>query len=152
VEVELTAGVDPSELDAPDLSVEWSDFDDQGGPTERVPLGVAFWARSGDKGGNANVGVWATSPAGFVWLARELDVERFRELVPDAAGLDVTRTLLPNLLAVNFVVHGLLGRGVSSATRPDPQAKGLGEYLRSRLVDLPTWVLDPVPVRLDEHV
>ncbi|MFP5308110.1 MAG: acyclic terpene utilization AtuA family protein [Actinomycetes bacterium] len=151
VELELTAGVDPAELDAPELSVEWSDFEVEDATTQRVPLGTVFGARSGDKGGNANVGVWATSRAGFVWLARELDVPRFRELVPDADGLEVTRTLLPNLLAVNFVVHGLLGRGVSSATRPDPQAKGLGEYLRSRLVDLPAWVLEPVPVRLDER-
>ena len=70
--------------------------------------------------------------------ARHLTIERFRELLPEAADLQVDRYELPNLLALNFVVHGLLGQGVSATTRPDPQAKGLGEYLRSRLVTVPS--------------
>jgi hypothetical protein len=48
---------------------------------------------------------------------------------------------LPNLRALNFVVAGILGDGVASATRPNPQAKGLGEYLRSRLVDIPETII-----------
>jgi hypothetical protein len=112
------------------------------GPTARVPLGRAFGARSGDKGGNANVGVWARSPEGYAWLAGFLDVERLRSLLPEARGLEVRRHELPNLLALNFVVAGLLGEGVSSSTRIDPQAKGLGEYLRAKLVDLPVALLD----------
>jgi hypothetical protein len=108
-----------------------------GGPTRRLPLGTAFGARSGDKGGNANVGVWARSAAGHAWLASTLTVEAFRALVPEAAGCEVLRYELPNLLALNFVVVGLLGEGVASSVRFDPQAKALGEYLRSRLVDLP---------------
>ena len=106
-------------------------------PTKRVPLGTVAGARSGDKGGNANVGLWARDDAGFAYLARELTVERLRQLLPEAALLDVERYELPNLRAVNFVVRGLLGEGVASSTRPDPQAKSLGEYLRSRLVDVP---------------
>jgi hypothetical protein len=70
-------------------------------------------------------------------------------LLPEAAGLDVDRHVLPNLLAVNFVVHGLLGEGVASSTRPDPQAKSLGEYLRSRLVDVPEAILATVPAADD---
>jgi len=112
-----------------------------GGATARRPLGLLFGARSGDKGGNANVGVWARSPAAFAWLRDFLDVERFRVLVPDAAALEVRRFELPNLLALNFVVVGLLGDGVAASTRADPQAKGLGEYLRSRVVDLPLALL-----------
>jgi hypothetical protein len=112
------------------------------GPTRRVPLGTIVGARSGDKGGNANVGLWARTAAGGAWLADTLTVERFKVLVPEAADLTVTRHDLPDLHAVNFVVHGLLGEGVSSATRPDPQAKGLGEYVRSRLVDVPVDLLD----------
>ena len=112
-----------------------------GGPTRRLPLGIAFGARSGDKGGNANVGVWARSAAGYAWLATTLTVERFRALVPEAAGCDVLRHELPNLRALNFVVVGLLGEGVASSFRFDPQAKALGEYLRSRLVDLPEALL-----------
>ena len=48
----------------------------------------------------------------------------------------------PNLLALNFVLVGLLGDGVAASVRSDPQAKGLGEYLRSRLVELPVALLD----------
>jgi hypothetical protein len=112
------------------------------GPTARAPLGRAFGARSGDKGGNANVGVWARNEAGYRFLAGFLSVERFRELIPEARGLEVRRYELPNLLALNFVVVGLLGEGVSSTTRIDPQAKGLGEWLRARVVDLPRELLE----------
>ena len=103
----------------------------------RAPLGLVCGARSGDKGGNANVGLWTSGPAQYAWLRGYLTTERFRELLPEAAGLPVQRYELPLLRAVNFVVVGLLGDGVASSTRPDPQAKGLGEYIRSRLVDLP---------------
>ena len=112
------------------------------GPTVRAPLGRVFGARSGDKGGTANVGVWARSEAGYRFLAGFLTVERFRELIPEAGKLVVHRHELPNLRALNFVVVGLLGEGVSSTTRIDPQAKGLGEWLRARVVELPAELLD----------
>lgn len=111
------------------------------GPTRRVPLGRVVGARSGDKGGNANVGLWARDDAGWAWLRATLTTERFRELLPEAAGLAVRRYELPHLRALNLVVVGLLGEGVASATRPDPQAKGLGEYLRSRTVEVPVRLL-----------
>ncbi|HEY8517677.1 MAG TPA: acyclic terpene utilization AtuA family protein [Candidatus Binatia bacterium] len=113
-----------------------------GGPTERRPLGTLVGARSGDKGGNANVGLWARTPEAYAWLRELLTVERFRELVPEAASLEVRRYELPNLLALNFVVVGLLGDGVAASTRFDPQAKGLGEYVRSRWVPIPRVLLD----------
>ncbi len=109
---------------------------DLSGPTRRAPLGLVCGARSGDKGGNANVGLWTPDPAAYGWLREYLNVERFRELLPEAIGLEVRRYELPNLYALNFVVVGLLGLGVAASTRPDPQAKGLGEYLRSRHVDI----------------
>jgi Acyclic terpene utilisation family protein AtuA len=109
--------------------------------TKRVPLGAVVGARSGDKGGNANVGLWARTEAAYQWLAGAITVDRFRELLPEAAGLDVLRHELPNLLALNFVVVGLLGEGVAASTRFDPQAKSLGEYVRSRLVDVPEALL-----------
>jgi hypothetical protein len=112
------------------------------GPTTRVPLGAVFGARSGDKGGNANVGIWARDERAYRFLAGFLTVERFRELIPEARQLPVQRYELPNLLAVNFVVVGLLGEGVSSSTRVDPQAKGLGEWLRARVVELPVELLE----------
>ena len=85
--------------------------------------------------------MWARSAAGYAWLAITLTVERFRALVPEVAGCAVLRYELPNLRALNFVVVGLLGEGVASSVRFDPQAKALGEYLRSRLVDLPEALL-----------
>ena len=111
-------------------------------PEVRAPLGAVFGARSGDKGGDANVGVWGRTEAAYDWLARNLTVERFKELVPEAASLQVDRYELPNLLALNFVVVGLLDEGVSSSTRVDPQAKGLGEWLRARVVDLPAALVE----------
>ncbi len=106
-------------------------------PARRLPLGTIIGARSGDKGGNANVGLWARDEAGWAWLRSTLTTTAFRALLPEADDLRVDRYELPNLRALNFVVVGLLGEGVAASTRPDPQAKGLGEYLRSRLVDVP---------------
>ncbi|MBW0118195.1 DUF1446 domain-containing protein [Pseudonocardia sp. KRD-169] len=113
------------------------------GPTVRAPLGRVCGARSGDKGGNANVGLWARDDAGHAWLRAYLTVDRLRELLgPEAADLRIERYELPTLRAINVVVHRLLGDGVASTARPDPQAKGLGEYLRSRTVDVPAALLD----------
>ncbi|MBO4236246.1 acyclic terpene utilization AtuA family protein [Pseudonocardia alni] len=111
------------------------------GPTRRLPLGEIAAARSGDKGGNANIGLWTRTDDEYAWLRGHLTVERVRELLPEAAELEIRRFDLPNLRALNIVVVGILGAGVASATRPDPQAKGLGEYLRSRLVDIPVALL-----------
>jgi hypothetical protein len=109
--------------------------------TRRVPLGAVVGARSGDKGGDANLGVWARGDDSYEWLRNFLTVERLRELLPETATLAVERYELPNLRALNFVVPGLLGRGVAASTRFDPQAKALGEWLRSRLVDVPEELL-----------
>jgi hypothetical protein len=111
------------------------------GETRRVPLGTILGARSGDKGGNANLGVWARTDAGHRWLAEELTTAKLTELLPEIRGLNVERHPLPNLRAVNFVLHGLLGEGVAASTRFDPQAKALGEWFRSRLADLPVEAL-----------
>jgi hypothetical protein len=83
------------------------------------------------------VGLWATSPAAYDWLRQYLTTDRFKELLTEASSLQVDRYELPNLLALNFVVHGLLAPGVSGTARPDAQAKGLGEYLRSRVITVP---------------
>ncbi|MEV7467970.1 acyclic terpene utilization AtuA family protein [Streptomyces kronopolitis] len=105
--------------------------------TRRAPLGLVAGARSGDKGGAANIGVWARTERGWRWLAHELTVERLRQLLPETAGLPVDRHVLPNLRALNFVVDGLLGEGVAAQARFDPQAKAVGEWLRARHMDIP---------------
>jgi Acyclic terpene utilisation family protein AtuA len=111
------------------------------GPTRRVALGTIAAARSGDKGGDANIGVWVRTDEQWVWLVGALTVERVREMLPEAAELPITRTVLPKLRALNFVVEGILGRGAGSQARFDPQAKGLGEWLRCRQIDIPEELL-----------
>nr|WP_052863672.1 acyclic terpene utilization AtuA family protein [Streptomyces niger] len=111
------------------------------GATRRAPLGLVAGARSGDKGGAANVGVWARTDEAWAWLAHELTTERLRTLLPETADLPVERHVLPNLRALNFVIDGLLGAGVASQARFDPQAKALGEWLRARHLDIPEVLL-----------
>jgi hypothetical protein len=133
------------------------------------PLGTFVGARSGDKGGAANVGVWVMDPAEasavrladgelvepgaspdevaladarYAWLLSLMTADGVRALLPESQGLRVDIHPLPNLRAVNVVIHGLLGRGVAETSRPDPQAKGLGEHLRARIVDIPVELLD----------
>jgi Acyclic terpene utilisation family protein AtuA len=110
-------------------------------PTRRVPLGRIAAARSGDKGGSANVGVWVRTEEQWRWLVHTLTTQTLKELLPEIADLTVTRYRLPNLRAVNFVIDDILGQGVAYQARFDPQAKGLGEWLRSRCLDIPERLL-----------
>jgi len=111
------------------------------GPTVDGPLGLLAQARSGDKGGNANVGVWVTDDEAWPWLASAITTDRLRQLLPEAADLRIDRYELGNLRAVNFVIHGLLDGGATEARRFDKQAKALGEWLRARHVPLPERLL-----------
>ncbi|MGA4993236.1 acyclic terpene utilization AtuA family protein [Nonomuraea bangladeshensis] len=108
------------------------------GPCVRLPLGRVAGARSGDKGGDANLGVWVDTDERYAWLEAYLTAGRLAALLPELAAYRVERHELPNLRALNFVVHGLLGRGVAASTRMDPQAKALGEELRAQVVDVPS--------------
>jgi hypothetical protein len=101
------------------------------------PLGVLAGARSGDKGGNANVGFWVRTDPAYEWLGSYLTIEGVHRLMPEADGLEIERHDFPNLRALNFVIKDLLGEGVSSSTRTDPQAKSLGEFFRAKLVPIP---------------
>jgi hypothetical protein len=106
-----------------------------------APIGRVAGARSGDKGGNANLGVWVRTDEGYGWLEQFLTVARLKELLPETDSLEVTRYELPNLNALNFVIYGLLGEGVAASTRQDAQAKSLGEWLRARVVEIPEGLL-----------
>ena len=112
------------------------------GPTIPIPLGRLIGTRSGDKGGDANLGVFTRDDAAYPWVVGELTVERLRELLPEIADLPVERYLLPRLRAMNFVIRGLLEEGVAASTRSDPQAKSLGEWLRARVVEAPVDLID----------
>lgn len=117
------------------------------GDTRAVPLGELVHARSGDKGGDANVGLWvpAEHPGrddAVAWLLGVVNPGWVQAMLPEAADLDVDVHPLPNLGGVNIVIHGLLGEGVSSSTRLDPQAKALGEWLRARVTAVPLTLLE----------
>ena len=111
--------------------------------TRRAPLGTFVHARSGDKGGDANIGLWVSAGRQdrADWLLSNVTPELVRKLVPEAEGLEVEVFALPNLNAVNVLVRGLLGEGVAASSRFDPQAKGLGEWVRSRYVEIPEELL-----------
>ncbi len=112
-----------------------------GGGLVRAPLGRLVGARSGDKGGTANLGVWARSDRAFAWLEATLTSDALVRLLPEAAAFPIERHVFPNLRAINFVIDGLLGEGVASSTRFDPQGKALGEWLRARWVEIPEELL-----------
>jgi len=110
------------------------------GSLRSVPLGDLVYARSGDKGGDANLGLWVPQgrpDAAVEWLLRTVNQGWVRKLLPEAEELAIDITPLPHLRGVNIVIHDLLGEGVAASTRFDPQAKGLGEWARSRFVDIP---------------
>ena len=112
------------------------------GDTQAIPLGRLFGTRSGDKGGCANVGIWAKTDQARAFLFDFLTVEKLQALLPETADYKVERYEMPNLKALNFYVHDILGAGVSSNDRIDGQAKSMGEYLRSIVVDVPSTLLE----------
>ena len=107
----------------------------------RMPLGRVFATRSGDKGGNANLGVWAKTPEAYAFLKVFLTTEKLKELLRDMSGFEMERYEFPNLLAVNFYIKGVLGEGVAASMRSDPQAKTLGEYLRAKVIEMPESIV-----------
>ena len=147
-------------MDGEQRVVDWSPWDDSAitaaasvssepptdrgdwtGPMVERPLGLLFGTRSGDKGGTANLGVWARDARSWAWLDETLTVGRLKELLPELRDLNVERHRLPNVYALNFLVHRFLGDGVSACLRIDAQAKGLGEYLGARSTLMPRSLL-----------
>ncbi len=107
------------------------------GKAVKIPFGRVFATRSGDKGGNANLGVWGKTPEAYAFLKKFLTVEKLKELLKDMSPYEIDRYEFPNLLAVNFYIRGVLGEGAAASLRSDPQAKTLGEYLRAKVVEIP---------------
>ena len=131
--IDSTPPLDGQKIGTPELVLP----DLPQGATRSSPLGALFGTRSGDKGPNANLGIFARSAEAYVWLADFLSIDRLKTLMPEADERHIDRYLLPNLLSLNFIFHGLLEEGVAASTRQDPQAKALGEYLRAKIVDIP---------------
>ena len=110
--------------------------------TGKIHFGRLFGTRSGDKGGCANLGVWAKTLESYAFLYDFLTVDKLRELLPDVAQYDIERYELPNILSLNFYIHDILQDGVSSSTRLDGQAKSLGEYIRAKEIDAPDYLVN----------
>ena len=108
---------------------------------QKIHFGRLFATRSGDKGGNANLGVWAKNIKSYSFLNQFLTVEKLKNLLPDMDAFDIERYELPNLFAINFYIKGVLGEGVAASVRNDPQAKTLGEYLRAKVIKVPESIL-----------
>lgn len=133
IEVEPAAPgvVDPiPEVEAPTLETP-------GGERELRQLRDVFYARSGDKGSDANLAIYSQTEAGFAFLLNELTVERLKELMPEAAACEIERFVFPKLKALNFVIHNFLDGGVAQSLKADPQAKALGEQLLNQKMPLP---------------
>ena len=110
-------------------------------PDTEIFFGDIFGTRSGDKGGCANLGVWSKNPEAYGFLFDYLTVDKLKELLPDLKSFEIDRFELPNILSLNFYIHGILQDGVSSSTRMDGQAKSLGEYLRAKKINVPKIIL-----------
>jgi len=136
---EVSSVIPPGDVSV--SATEGPDVELPTGPTRRAPLGLVYGSRSGDKGGNANLGVFARSDEAWAWLDEFLTVEKLQELLPETASMQVDRHALPALRSLNFLIHGLLEEGVAASTRQDAQAKSLGEWLRARVVDMPEALL-----------
>ena len=132
-----------SQLELPPVSAEFAlapVVASPGGDTVSMPLGRLFGTRSGDKGGCANLGVWARSDEAYGFLHDYLSIDKLKSLLPDTATFDIERYELANIRSLNFFIKGILGEGVASSVRTDPQAKTLGEYLRAKTIDVPASI------------
>ncbi|MCU0576382.1 MAG: DUF1446 domain-containing protein [Desulfobacterota bacterium] len=139
---EFSVGFVPAESSVPAPEVEKTPIPPvPSGKMARLPFGRVFATRSGDKGGNANLGVWGKSPEAYAFLKEFLTVEKLKELLKDMRGYTIERYEFPNLFAVNFYIRGVLGEGVAASLRSDPQAKTLGEYLRAKTVEVPEAII-----------
>ena len=106
-----------------------------------IYFGQIFGTRSGDKGGCANLGVWAKNPQTFAFLYNFLTVNKLKELLPDLNKFKIERYELSNINSLNFYIHDILQDGVSSNNRKDGQAKSLGEYLRAKKIRIPQSII-----------
>ncbi|RDW62022.1 hypothetical protein BP6252_11455 [Coleophoma cylindrospora] len=114
------------------------------GPTQRLRLGTVALARSGDKGSNLNVGFFVQTPRAFAWLRTFLSSARMKQLMGEdwiEEEYFLERVEFPGILAVHFVVYGILGRGVSSSSRLDALGKAFADFVRDRVVDVPVCLV-----------
>jgi hypothetical protein len=114
------------------------------GPTKEAPLGAVAHGRSGDKGDNCNIGIFARNAEEFSWLQSFLTVARMKILLGGdyKESITIERCEFPHIMAVHFRLLDFLGGGGASSTRIDMLGKGVAEYIRSKVVDVPVKFLD----------
>ena len=111
---------------------------------KEIYFGEIYGTRSGDKGGCANLGVWAKNADSFAFLHDFLTVKKLKELLPDLNQYKIERFELANINSLNFYIHDILQDGVSSNDKKDGQAKSLGEYLRAKKVKVPQSIIGDI--------
>jgi hypothetical protein len=122
----------------------------QQSPTKRqIRLGEIAYARSGDKGSSANVGVIARTPQAFVILSSYLSAALVEKFFKPLGVRKVIRYELPNLGALNFFLPGALAGGASRSLRTDAQGKTLGQAILEMKLPISKrdWVRLKLPVR-----
>ena len=119
------------------IKIEKIDIKDE----KEIYFGEMFGTRSGDKGGCANLGVWAKNSQTFSFLYNFLTVDRLKDLLPDLREFKIERYELSNIESLNFYIYDILQDGVSSNDRKDGQAKSLGEYLRAKKIKVPQSII-----------
>ena len=123
---------------AVNIEIEKASYDE----LEYIPLGRIIGARSGDKGGCANLGIWTKTNEAYSFIYHYLTVEQLRKLLPDLNDYEIERYDFPNIKSLNFYIKGILEDGASSNTKVDALAKSLGEYLRAKYVNVPKQLLN----------
>ena len=116
------------------------------GPTRRAPLGEIIYTRSGDKGGDASLGVWCRSPEALPWVTAYLTGARVHRLMGLADTVSVDAFPLPNIHGQLYILRGYFGRSGTGNIGLDQIGKGLGEFLRSCIVDIPVSLLKSADV------
>ena len=123
---------------AVNIEIEKASYDE----LENIPLGRIIGARSGDKGGCANLGIWTKTNEAYSFIYHYLTVKQLRKLLPDLNDYEIERYDFPNIKSLNFYIKGILEDGASSNTKVDALAKSLGEYLRAKYVNVPKQLLN----------
>lgn len=114
------------------------------GPTRKAAFGEVVYARIGDKGANGNLGVWCRRPEHWPWLRAYLTTEKATALLALHDDVRVERYELPNVHGIELVLRDFFGTSGSGNIGLDQIGKGVGEFLRARLVDIPRALLEEV--------
>lgn len=110
---------------------------------KKIPLMAVANARSGDKGDGSNVGLIASSDQAYQWIREQVTVDRVKAHFSAICKGSVERFELPNLRALNFILHDSLGGGGTESLKTDAQGKTHGQGLLRMTIEVPDdWRAD----------